>query len=529
MWKLVIEDDEGKRTVVPLTRDQYSIGRKEGNTIRLTERNVSREHARLYKRNGAGDRDKTTFVLQDLTSYNGVFVNGFRLSRLQDLAHGDLVQIGDYRIVLQDEAVADADAALGNDAKHTVPNTQTAAASTLLDRPNRLVMLAGPSPGSEFPLDRDRLTIGRAEDATISVNHSSVSRLHAEVHALGDGRFEIVDKASSNGVRVNGAELRRGIIEPGDTIELGDVRFKFVGAGQIFRTADIHQAAAAAERAPATHGARTTNALPLAAFVVVVVAGATGAWLYTRPRLDRAVPAAIAASSPERVALEQAKRLCASGDCEAAHDKLSAIGDTSPLHGSPDYRDVENRWADEILARADREPDMTTRRALYQRVAQTMTVEPTRRKAGADKLQELDVTATGATNPMQLPVAQNGRASDDAAPTAAARPEAGRRVVAAAAELPAAPAIAVPPPLPPPPTLPVATKPAATSVDDRERQLALQGTQDAKMLLKQQLEQRVYGGKASDTEIRLLISTCKDLGDRSCVQQARAVQAQRSP
>src|SRR3974390_2444749 len=48
MWKLVIEDDEGKRTVVPLTRDQYSIGRKEGNTIRLTERNVSREHARIY-------------------------------------------------------------------------------------------------------------------------------------------------------------------------------------------------------------------------------------------------------------------------------------------------------------------------------------------------------------------------------------------------------------------------------------------------------------------------------------------------
>src|SRR3974390_2705015 len=36
MWKLVIEDDEGKRTVVPLSREQYSIGRKDGNTIRLT-------------------------------------------------------------------------------------------------------------------------------------------------------------------------------------------------------------------------------------------------------------------------------------------------------------------------------------------------------------------------------------------------------------------------------------------------------------------------------------------------------------
>src|SRR5689334_15482968 len=108
MWKLVIEDDEGKRTVVPLTRDAYSIGRKEGNTIRLTERNVSREHARLFKRNGSPGADKATFVLEDLTSYNGVFVNGFRVTHSQDLAHGDLVQIGDYRIVLQDEVLAEA-------------------------------------------------------------------------------------------------------------------------------------------------------------------------------------------------------------------------------------------------------------------------------------------------------------------------------------------------------------------------------------------------------------------------------------
>ena len=58
MWKLVIEDDEGKRTVVPLTRDEYSIGRKEGNTIRLTERNVSREHARLVQEGTARRRTR---------------------------------------------------------------------------------------------------------------------------------------------------------------------------------------------------------------------------------------------------------------------------------------------------------------------------------------------------------------------------------------------------------------------------------------------------------------------------------------
>ena len=35
MWKLVIEDDEGKRTVVPLMRERYSIGRKDGRVLSI--------------------------------------------------------------------------------------------------------------------------------------------------------------------------------------------------------------------------------------------------------------------------------------------------------------------------------------------------------------------------------------------------------------------------------------------------------------------------------------------------------------
>ena len=55
MFKLVIQDDEGKTTVVPLIRDEITIGRKEGNTIRLTERNVSRRHARIVRSHRGAD------------------------------------------------------------------------------------------------------------------------------------------------------------------------------------------------------------------------------------------------------------------------------------------------------------------------------------------------------------------------------------------------------------------------------------------------------------------------------------------
>src|SRR5882757_7118859 len=94
MHKLIIEDDEGKAVVVPLIRDEISIGRKEGNTIRLTERNVSRRHARLVRRDGR-------YVLEDLSSYIGTKVNGTRISGAVPLTDGDQVGIGDYRLAIK--------------------------------------------------------------------------------------------------------------------------------------------------------------------------------------------------------------------------------------------------------------------------------------------------------------------------------------------------------------------------------------------------------------------------------------------
>ena len=134
MWKLVIEDDEGKRTVVPLTRDDYTIGRKEGNTIRLTERNVSRTHAKIRKLTNGAAGPATHYVLEDNSSYNGVYVNGIRVAQSHELSHGDLIQIGDYRIVLQDDAVIDAPPPSQPSMKTTQPSGGQRA-SLLMERP----------------------------------------------------------------------------------------------------------------------------------------------------------------------------------------------------------------------------------------------------------------------------------------------------------------------------------------------------------------------------------------------------------
>ncbi|HEY2516275.1 MAG TPA: FHA domain-containing protein, partial [Polyangiaceae bacterium] len=413
MWKLVIEDDEGKRTVVPLTRDDYTIGRKEGNTIRLTERNVSRAHAKIRKTsNGSPARDSAHYLLEDQSSYNGVYVNGIRVAQTQELGHGDLIQIGDYRIILQDDAVIDSPPTSQPDPKTTIPSGGQRA-SLLMERPNRLVMLAGPTPGAEFPLDRERLTVGRAEDASISINHNSVSRLHCEVHALGDGRFEIVDKGSSNGVRVNTAELRRGIIEPGDVIELGDVKFKFVGAGQIFLPGvnDSQQLAAIGERAGGAR--RSAGLLPYVLFGAIIAVAAVGVWAFTRPKPEPVVIIPVLPTppvDPAQQSLDEAKKLCDSGDCDTAHEKVTnEIPPGSPLRDSETFKGIESRWADAVIARADGEPDVAKKRSLLSEVAGDPMVDAVRRKRAADKLQQLDLTTT---TPNQLPVSVKDAATE---------------------------------------------------------------------------------------------------------------------
>jgi pSer/pThr/pTyr-binding forkhead associated (FHA) protein len=252
MFKLVISDDEGKTTVVPLVRDEITIGRKEGNTIRLTERNVSRKHARLFKANGA-------FTIEDLSSYNGIKVNGRKIGEPASLKAGDQVTIGDYLLALQVDAAENMTepttpiAAPDADAETAMIEAPGAGVEAL--PPARLVMLSPPAPGAEFALARPRVRFGRAEDLDAWVNHRSISREHAEVVQDDTGAYRIVDLGSANGLRVNGQDVRDAALQPGDVIEMGQVRFRFVGRGEVYtfdadRTIQMEAVPSGAGRAP---------------------------------------------------------------------------------------------------------------------------------------------------------------------------------------------------------------------------------------------------------------------------------------
>ena len=97
--RLVWERPDGKRVEFPLDGDALEVGRDEEIAIRLDEPLVSRRHARLERR---GDG----WVVVDLGSTNFTRVNGERVRRERELAHGDEVTLGRARCVFLVEAAS---------------------------------------------------------------------------------------------------------------------------------------------------------------------------------------------------------------------------------------------------------------------------------------------------------------------------------------------------------------------------------------------------------------------------------------
>lgn len=239
MYKLCIEDDEGQQTIVPIIRDEITIGRQEGNTIRLTERNVSRRHARLIRSNGQ-------FFVEDAGARYGIMRNGEKIQQRTEFREGDIFSIGDYRLTLQAEAgikpgpPSGAPAPAPNFGAAPVPGAPAKPAmpprhegtEIMPAMPAKLVIISSNFAGQEFPLMRKEMIIGRGEECDIIIDHRSVSQTHAKIIRENGSTYQIVDLNSKNGVRIGGEKYTHVHLKRGDVVELGHVKFRFVEPGE---------------------------------------------------------------------------------------------------------------------------------------------------------------------------------------------------------------------------------------------------------------------------------------------------------
>ncbi len=269
MYKLVICDDEGKTTVVPLIRDEISIGRKEGNTIRLTDRNVSRHHARIVRQNDE-------FFIEDLGSLVGTKVNG-RLLRSEQapVSPRDQITIGDYSVSIR------------TDVSSSVPlgrqmNAGEQAGIGKVTPHARLVMLSEPTPGREFDLTADLYVIGRSEEANCRIEDPSMSRAHARLDTEGN-QWTISDLDSVHGITVNGLPKDDYVLKAGDVIELGSVQLRFVAPGEPYEYASPSQAEDSFAPAPPKSGPALLYIL--GGLALVAAAAVVAALWLVKPKL----------------------------------------------------------------------------------------------------------------------------------------------------------------------------------------------------------------------------------------------------
>lgn len=78
---------------LPLEEKAVRIGRSEGNEICIEDELASREHALIERVKSEQDESVSNYVLRDLNSTNGTFVNHEQVSA-HLLVEGDMIRIG---------------------------------------------------------------------------------------------------------------------------------------------------------------------------------------------------------------------------------------------------------------------------------------------------------------------------------------------------------------------------------------------------------------------------------------------------
>ena len=87
-FQLVMKNGPAPGKIYMLEKSEISIGREVGSDVFVNDVEVSRQHARLTEQAG-------NYVLEDLGSTNGSFVNGQRVAGSRSLQPGDTITLGE--------------------------------------------------------------------------------------------------------------------------------------------------------------------------------------------------------------------------------------------------------------------------------------------------------------------------------------------------------------------------------------------------------------------------------------------------
>src|ERR1700723_713431 len=118
MFTIIISEKGGAERREAFDKNEINVGRVQGNDLMLPKGNVSKHHARLLYRDGR-------FIVTDLKSTNGTYVNGRKISQATIVREGDKIYVGDFVLRPETGSVGSTGRPSGSDATVVRPTAPT--------------------------------------------------------------------------------------------------------------------------------------------------------------------------------------------------------------------------------------------------------------------------------------------------------------------------------------------------------------------------------------------------------------------
>ncbi len=227
MPELIVKYDDKVIERIVTEKKRISIGRTKENDIVLENRGVSRKHAMIEFNNNAA-------VVIDNESLNGTFVNNRKITE-EVLRDEDIITIGKYSLIYHNESSQETDAAAGFDGT-MILNTKKQKKLLENDRIDKEIVsryggsvLLGEENAefSEFKLDRDVVTIGKAKFVHVKVKGFWISGIQAKISK--ENNCHVLTNLGKKGkTLVNGEAVTQYNLKNGDIITVGKTTFKYV-------------------------------------------------------------------------------------------------------------------------------------------------------------------------------------------------------------------------------------------------------------------------------------------------------------
>src|SRR5215813_5114925 len=132
MFTIIIQEKGGEQRRMVFNKPEVTIGRVQGNDIVLPKGNVSKRHARIVLKDGK-------FIIVDLKSTNGTYVNGRKITSPLVVKDSDKIYIGDFVVGVDEAASPETD----------MPSET---ASPVVERPPPVVDARPPRPTEAQPM-----------------------------------------------------------------------------------------------------------------------------------------------------------------------------------------------------------------------------------------------------------------------------------------------------------------------------------------------------------------------------------------